>query len=109
MDDETKQALADNAVRGALYLDRVEPHWYKKIDVSILNMDSCQLCIAGQVFGSYLSNGLLERDDFRYGFIASETLDVFDPLDPKEHDDRYQVLHQQWIVEINKRFAAERL
>lgn len=39
--------------RGAAFLDRVDPGWYRKIQPSSLKLYNNDMCILGQVFGAF--------------------------------------------------------
>jgi hypothetical protein len=59
--------------RGAALLDARLPGWRDVIDASQLDLNSCQACVLGQLFGDY-SRGLclLDVADAEwYGFYAS--------------------------------------
>ncbi len=78
------QAEMDKAVlRGVRYLDKNHPEWFRKIDLTVLNLQGAKVCILGQCFGDFweaLRDNLVntkgaqvERDNdwaIRYGFNA---------------------------------------
>lgn len=39
---------------GTEWLDSNRPGWYEKIDINLLQMNSCKSCIFGQLDGDYL-------------------------------------------------------
>ena len=49
------QNMIESVERGAQWLDEVRPGWHKQIDLSQLNLASCQLCVAGQVFADQVT------------------------------------------------------
>lgn len=48
------EAEQQEVVEAALILDRIKPKWYKRIDLTKLNMMSATNCILGQVFRAEL-------------------------------------------------------
>jgi hypothetical protein len=52
------RAATDAAARGAVRLDKVLPGWVALVDWPMLNLENCEWCILGQVFGSYERGGI---------------------------------------------------
>lgn len=49
---------------GAQFLDRIEPGWFKKIEIDIFDIsDGCN-CILGQIHGDYI-DGLIETGIYK--------------------------------------------
>jgi len=38
---------------GMALLDAKRPGWYKEVDLKTLNIDSCDKCVLGQLYGGY--------------------------------------------------------
>jgi len=53
--DITYENARQRVKRGALYLDKIEPWWYKRIDPEKLQIGTGFSCILGQLYGSYLA------------------------------------------------------
>lgn len=51
--------LKEKIKKGARFLDKKVPKWWRKINTSTLDIDSCEDCILGQLFG-YYENGIKE-------------------------------------------------
>ena len=100
-----KTELKRNVARGAKFLDKDTPGWWKKIKVRKLNMGISYNCILGQLDGSYwtrqtsFGNTFDEKEEqfaawaIKHGF---NTL-YFDHL----------ILKELWLEEIKKRKEAQ--
>lgn len=51
---DTRQAASERVAKGAALLDEIKPDWRNGIDLERFNIHSSQLCILGQLFGSYI-------------------------------------------------------
>jgi len=51
----------ESTAKGAKLLDTILPGWYKQVDLSNLHMQSSQLCMLGQLFGTRVE-GQLARE-----------------------------------------------
>jgi len=61
-DEESPMTYFERAAkRGAKYLDKNFPDWYKKIKMTILNQANCDYCILGQLYGEF-EGGLIRLD-----------------------------------------------
>jgi len=102
---------------GAEFLDQAVPLWYTMIDLTKLKMESCELCILGQLephipvpidYDLYeeevsdLNSGPdsydialikldIVNDETQYGFMRDNT------------DETWEDLKEEWIEEVNKR------
>jgi hypothetical protein len=67
--------VRDLAKRGAALLDRIEPGWEDKINLSTLTMSSCYLCILGQIYGAFytMPPGIKKEECDKLGFVANLT------------------------------------
>jgi hypothetical protein len=110
---------AEEAARGAAFLDERHPGWAFEIDLTRLNMSTCSSCIVGQLFGGLtnpggsarfqaydtglLSLGVNEDIDehFELGFSARRPCREF--LEADESGEEWEALKQAWIAEIEKR------
>jgi hypothetical protein len=72
---ETMTDYAAKVAAGIKLLDSKKPGWRSKIEADDLNLGSCDVCVLGQVFGSYDSGladlGLDTYDAKSYGFNTS--------------------------------------
>lgn len=109
-------SYAAKAHAGASLLDTVEPGWYWRVLVNLLDMESTRWCIIGQVFGSWdegmdaVGIAVYEDVDWRqcqsdYGFDLSE--DDYGNLPFPLRDLAWIDLNLAWIEEINKRVEAD--
>lgn len=107
--------LEVNVERGIIFLDSVEPEWYKKVDTKYLNMEDGSKCICGWVFSGMMENvdgynyfdskyGNVRDDDtaVMYGFYADYDLSV-------HHSYQWSMLAELWTEKIEKRIANEGL
>jgi hypothetical protein len=95
--DETVQARVE---RGVALLDKAQPGWERLIDVGELDINECDVCICGQVYGGF-GQGIIKlnvetRSDL-YGFAPLG----FGIVDRKKDGDR---LTEEWIRVIKSRF-----
>ena len=106
------QAL-ERAQRGAKVLDRAFPGWRDQIDLEILDIADCAVCMLGQVFGNYnyaWSDDVMWEEAERYadgpdafavdhGFnrAAREDDDDADTGDP---DPEYDALTEAWTFVV---------
>lgn len=92
------------AARGAKFLDKQIVDWYTQINMSQLDLGSCDKCIIGQLFGEYGHIDNLSRPfTFRYthGFSA--------PIpETGDRDERWNTLRRAWIKEIRTRRVDDR-
>lgn len=59
--EQNKLSNHNATVRGALLLDKILPGWYKEVDLENLNMQSSQLCMMGQLFGTHVESRLAKE------------------------------------------------
>lgn len=45
--------IRERVERGIAYLDRMTPGWDQRIDLEMLDMNSCTRCVLGQLYGDY--------------------------------------------------------
>lgn len=51
--EKYQSSLEERVKKGVEVLDRVEPDWWKKIELPKLDIQRCESCVLGQVFSSY--------------------------------------------------------
>ena len=51
------ETITASVMRGAKLLDEKSPGWHRRINLHALDLNDCQECILGQVYGEY-ANGL---------------------------------------------------
>ena len=89
--------------RGIEYLDRTEPGWHARIDLSRFDLiDGCR-CVLGQVFGTCGSISGFRRQvrlegKMRDGVMAVER--GFDVYDSETTLEDYGVVEEVWIAAI---------
>lgn len=78
--------MTDSRIAGAVYLlDRHRPGWHNEINLALLDMQSMDRCILGQLYGDYatginrlgLSDGYGLGSGFEYGFCKYFEDDTF--------------------------------
>ncbi len=88
--------LADCVGNGARALDQINPHWFRLVDKTKLDMWLPDNCMYKQLFGGY--NGLpklFKSDPADYGFWPHN------PTNKKT--DVYTLLEFHWLMQINHR------
>jgi hypothetical protein len=91
---------------GAALLDERQPGWYLEIDLPTLRVASCDTCILGQVFGSYLKGtnilGLTDSGPSEHGF--DQAIEVGVSMNPAE---QFEILDKLWKQEVRRRTRAD--
>ena len=99
-DDEIRDAVE----RGARLLDKAQPGWWQKVNAP-LEMESCGLCVLGQIFGHYnagvMTLGLEYDARVKHGFTTTDRFS--DPDDPE-----WPVLEKLWLDAIKMRRESAR-
>ncbi len=67
-------AIARRVARGAALLDEKRPGWDARIDLAGLDLEDCELCVVGQLFGPGYGRGLPDGS-YGYGLEALGVLD----------------------------------
>jgi hypothetical protein len=81
--------------RGIAVLNKARPSWVKSISVKDLRLESCELCVLGQLYqndyyrGLAILNGKVEEDPEAFGFCEDAEVDS-------------ELLDQVWAEEIAK-------
>lgn len=109
------ESACRRAARGAAYLDRVDPGWYRRVDVARLELADSALCVLGQRYGTFFLGlsraGLLNlssaplgnRSPVDYGFLCVQNVD--ETLQARD----YALLNQAWRAEIYRRLRRDGL
>lgn len=89
-----KLAYPMTVAAGALALDQIMPGWFKRIDVSTLDMGMCDKCIIGQLNNgdSFLFSSLLRN------FFVTDCVNIY-----SDGAFGHEASRDEWIGEINKR------
>ena len=122
MNTKIRRAYRDRVARGARRLDKIEPGWFKRIDLNHLNMASPCNCIVGQL---YVKSNVPDADnpyhDARFDdwaaalfadnrMFGDRGVSVIYGLDLDGEDrldrDDYLTLKERWVIEIQNRLAA---
>ena len=93
------QTFEHRVKMGALFLDRKDPDWFRKIDINILNMNHATDGIIGQL------TGFFGRDPYMISHKKYEKFG-FDISDDELLED-YIVLKTLWSQEILKRLNVD--
>ena len=108
-------AIAERAKRGAELMDKLRPGWANRINVQILDMNSCSRCILGQLYKDYFEglkrtfgtegfNPFSSHLEENYGFLADYRITGGMSAKNTEY---YELLAEAWKEEINKRLEAK--
>ncbi len=111
-----EMVLEEHVENGIEFLDKHQPDWYTKVDLSNLDMSSGKQCICGYVFAGMMSGIYNGYDTFvsMYGSQDPQALGfVYDPnlmVDDKDYmgpTEQYSFLAELWAPRIEKRLAEE--
>lgn len=98
--EEQKEVTRQKVLKGASFLDERYPDWFKKIDLSRLEMNQCLDCILGQLYGLYeTGKEVLNLGSFNarnYGFNLFEEVEGW-------RSDHWHFLNECWKAETQKR------
>lgn len=98
--------------KGAAWLDRVKPGWREMIDIGSLQMDRCDRCILGQLYGDYFdaiytSPTLGSKDSAcRHGFQAEGDSTLYADEYHSDRTAKYEALRSLWIAKITQETAS---
>lgn len=107
-------SYADRVRAGVALLDDRKPGWANRVDVDRLEMQACDRCVLGQLFGDFHEGmerlvpdhwDISPEPAITYGFDA-------EPLGPGEWVDRgrlrfdYRMLRRLWTYVIRQRQEA---
>ncbi len=101
------------AARGAAYLDRVDPGWYRHVDLDRLELADGVRCVLGQRYGAFFPGltraGLLNLTSaplgslspVDYGFLCVQGVDA--AMQARD----YALLNCAWRREIRRRLLGD--
>lgn len=92
------------AAAGAALLDRLVPGWWRRIRLRSLNLNDCEHCITGQLFGDY-TQGL---DELHVSRLDAPVYG-FETHDDDGADYGMAVLTTAWKDEIRRRKEGDRV
>lgn len=102
------QLLKDHVSLGATLLDRAEPEWAAMVDVDGLNLNETDLCILGQIFGTY-DKGLQALNMAEGTSAALHGFNLHETLVSQDNDDLWNTymkkLAEFWKEEIKSRLC----
>lgn len=107
----------DRVAKGAALLDRVRPGWEREIVADRLAMQSCELCVFGQLYGDYASgvnmlDDMTSEDPSDYGFDIPDRVLGFGEssrvyvLGFGESSHAYEALADAWRAEVRRRVVS---
>ena len=80
--------------------EKVEPDWFKKIDLQRLDMFHCTFCVLGQIFGDYF-DGLAQLEGVQYHFEVSDNFAIDHGFTTSAVDGHeFDQLTQEWMAYI---------
>ena len=82
--------------RGIEYLDKHNPHWWRQIEVTELQMSSCRHCVLGQLYGDFTFRPDGFPDPVEFGFEIQPHLNTNGTIE-------YTKLRNIWRDEIENR------
>ena len=95
-----EQKYRENVQRGIAYLNDNVPGWFNRIDLDILDLNSCSKCIKGQ----------LDLPDSTFntslGFYIGWHQEDY-PMDESEIDENVFLLQNLWRTEIENRLLTK--
>jgi len=121
----------EEIARGAAFLDEVRPGWERQIDIGTLELNACDQCVLGQVFGeeaertAAIARKATETEDAVWFNLYDHTgfdwarvnLDVPDTASlgfsalggRRDLMDNYHTLTDEWVAFIKDRFDSGQL
>jgi hypothetical protein len=113
-------------LNGAAWLDRMNPGWYKKVELNGLDLMYPSSCSLGQTLGKNVSTHLCDDMAFSVshgfnlrllptietqtkGYIFKKKVEVQVPVSPERRNKSFSVLTAAWIQEILRRREKDRL
>jgi len=95
--------------RGAKWLDKERPNWFRKVRITALQMEQKDTCVLGQVFAADVNNSL----EWGYDVASARYALDADSLGFNEGDDfsdgpTFDELQDAWIAAIRTRRKAAR-
>lgn len=92
---------AEKVAKGAAYMDKIMPNWYKKIKIKIFDISSTVNCVAAQT----LKDDNPESPFNKHGlWFESHGFDILSG----EDNILYEPLQEAWLQEIRKRKRNEK-
>jgi hypothetical protein len=85
---------------GIKYLNKNYPGWRNKIDTRNLNMESCSMCIMGQVAGDYHSD---ETISYNPRFAVKNGFNAPSNLGWEQEETYFNRLARAWTNELRQR------
>ncbi len=119
MDQDDRIRMRNAVARGAALLDEYVSDWYQIIDTRMLEMQSCQRCVAGQVMIVASWRGEMEVPGSMQAFAGECGFDIageadYDVLDDDgylypnfDKDEAWAALEEEWLRVINERKEIE--
>src|SRR6266566_2604542 len=86
---------------GSQLLDKIEPGWASKINLSSLSLPTQCNCILGQIYGSYGKG--LEKVHLYYGSDHGFSTKITNQDTIESRAKQYFILQEMWVHEILKR------
>lgn len=94
--------ISERVQRGAEWLDTERPGWFGEIDLSLLDLAECCLCVIGQVFGCYAT----ERNPFDINRAVAVEHGFNAGIDSSNWYAENRELQAEWVRVITERRAA---
>lgn len=91
------RSLKQRVTKGAKFLDKKYPEWWKEINTASLNLGSCLHCVLGQLYGYYGKGTQALNITFRAPDLGFCTDSGFDCIQ------KHKELTKFWIEEVQKR------
>lgn len=99
----TSQEVIEKVAAGAEWLDETHPGWEREIDLAVLDLGDCSMCVLGQVFGGYFI-GLTYTDTREWDWAANHGFNI------SLHGYwSYDTLREVWVDLIKERFNTGNL
>jgi hypothetical protein len=100
--------IAARVTAGAEFLDRVEPGWARRIDLDVLDLVDCDVCVIGQLAGVEAERGVAalvghDVNGERWPTALGFHIDV---ASPDDDDWDWALLTDAWKRAITARRAA---
>lgn len=102
--------IEQRVAAGAKWLDENQPRWLDHVDIEALDLESCQRCVLGQLFGDFRESPLLAGLDLDspWGDAQAEANTAplgFDVFEGEDSCSGFAELTAEWRRVIESRRA----
>jgi hypothetical protein len=102
--------MAFRVSEGAKWMDRHRPGWFETLDIELLDISECDVCVLGQICGGFSEvvppDGTYSSRGYRWAAAHGFAV-FFDRYRMEDTMTAYDALRENWITEVlSRQFAA---